>query len=85
MSEILEFPGSPSDRLEELHAEAFRDLEHHISDCATMSGIAAELAVNTKGIREDLSFAVCHLSEMLSNLKKAYYAACDGAMPLHFV
>jgi hypothetical protein len=79
---VIEFPGcgtSPEDRSEdEIHAEAFRDLERHIGDCVCMGQIASEIMANAKCDDEKLAFAVFHLVEMLSNLGKHYRAAWDG-------
>ena len=72
---VIEFPGrgaSPEDRSEdEIHAEAFRDLEGHIGDCATMAGITSQFMANAQCTDESLAFSVFHLTEMLLNLKKA--------------
>jgi hypothetical protein len=87
-SNIVEFP--TADRpitegdIDELHAEAFRDIKHHISDCVTMSRIAAELMDKAKGARKDLSFAVFHLHEMLLNLEKYYGDAWEGGNALAY-
>jgi hypothetical protein len=47
MSDVIKFPGAEpppegysEDHVNELHAEAFRDLEGRISDCALMAHIA---------------------------------------------
>jgi hypothetical protein len=85
MSEIIEFPGrgtSPEDRSEEeIHAEAFRDLEGHIGDCVAMGQIASQLMANAECRDEKLAFAVFHVTEMLLNLEKFYKAAWRGEMP----
>jgi hypothetical protein len=87
-SNIVEFP--TADRpitegdIDELHAEAFRDLKHHIGDCVTMSGIAAELMDKAKGVRKNLSFVVFHLHEMLLNLEKYYGDAWKGGDALAY-
>jgi hypothetical protein len=79
---VIEFPGrgaSPEDRSEdEIHAEAFRDLEGHIGDCATMAGITSQFMANAQCTDERLAFSVFHLTEMLFNLKKYYLAAYQG-------
>jgi hypothetical protein len=82
---VIEFPGhgtSPEDRSDdEIHAEAFRDLEGHIGDCATMAKITSQFMANAQCTDERLAFSVFHLTEMLLNLKKHYYAAWHGEMP----
>jgi hypothetical protein len=82
---VIEFPGrgtSPEDRSEEeIHAEAFRDLEGHIGDCATMAKITSQFMANAQCTDETLAFSVFHLTEMLLNLKKHYEAAWRGEMP----
>jgi hypothetical protein len=79
---VIEFPGrgaSPEDRSEdEIHAEAFRDLEGHIGDCATMAKITSQFMANAQCTDESLAFSVFHLTEMLLNLKKYYAAAHRG-------
>jgi hypothetical protein len=49
---VIEFPGlgtSPENRSEDdIHAEAFRDLEGHIGDCVGMGQIASQFMANTK-------------------------------------
>ena len=82
---IITFPGREpppegfsAEHVDELHAEAFRSLEGLVCDCVNMSGIAAELMINTRGAREDLNFAVLHLHGMLLNLKKRYERAWFG-------
>jgi hypothetical protein len=79
---VIEFPGrgtSPEDRSEdEIHAEAFRDLEGHIGDCATMAEITSQFMANAQCTDERLAFSVFHLTEMLLNLKKYYAAAHRG-------
>jgi len=82
MSSIIEFPGcgtSPEDRsTDESYAEAFRDLEGHIGDCATMAEITSQFMANAQCTDERLAFSVFHLTEMLLNLKKYYLAAYRG-------
>jgi hypothetical protein len=85
MSNVVEFP--PSDRpehqwteseVDKIHSEAFRDLEPSICDCESMAKIAAQIATNTKTEDRELVFAVVHAMEMLTALKKNYYAAWYG-------
>jgi hypothetical protein len=82
MSRIIEFPITEKpiteEEVDELHAEAFRDLEGHIGDCATMAEITSQFVVNAKCTDERLAFPVFHLTEMLLNLKKHYHAAWHG-------
>jgi hypothetical protein len=82
MSTLIEFPGAvpaPEAHTErdenEVHAEAFRDLEGHIRDCATMAEITSQFMANAQCTDERLAFSVFHLTETLLNLKKYYYAA----------
>jgi len=88
MSNVVEFPMADRPITEseidkphsedEIHAEAFRDLEGHIGDCATMAGITSQFMANAQCTDERLAFAVFHLTEMLFNLKKYYLAAYQG-------
>jgi hypothetical protein len=90
MSNVVEFPcaevpaknNSDFDE-DEIHAEAFRDLEGHICDCVCMGNIASQLMANARCDDETLSFAVFHLSEMLLNLNKHYKAAWRGERPAY--
>jgi hypothetical protein len=86
---IVKFPGpdggSSEDRSDdEIHAEAFRDLEGHISDCVCMGQIATDLMANTKCNNDRLAFSVFHLTEMLLNLEKHYMAAWKGGDALAY-
>jgi hypothetical protein len=67
---------------DEIHAEAFRDLEGRISDCALMAHIAVGLAepfINNRDYKaEQALFAVCHVYEMLKKLNADYQAAWYG-------
>jgi hypothetical protein len=85
MADVVKFPGAvpvPEVHTErdedEIHAEAFRDLEGHIGDCATMAEITSQFMANAQCTDERLAFSVFHLTEMLLNLKKHYYAAYQG-------
>jgi hypothetical protein len=87
MSEIVQFPGAvaPADHpiIDRRHAEAFRDLEPGICDCATMAKIAAQMMLEKDdGTDRELVFAVCHVSEMLTALKAGYYAAYNEKQPV---
>lgn len=59
------------------HARAFRELEGDICDCAMMAKIAATMMSETdrQQYPDELIFAVMHASNMIEDLKKAYYAA----------
>jgi len=89
MSNVVEFP--PSDRpehqgteseVDKIHAEAFRDLEGHISDCVWMSVIALEMVERAIEGRDDKQekamFAVFETAKRLKQLKTNYYAAWHG-------
>jgi hypothetical protein len=82
MSSIIEFPIAykpiTESEIDKLHSEAFRDLELGICDCESMAKIAAQIAMNTKTEDRELVFAVVHAMEMLTALKKNYYAAWYG-------
>jgi hypothetical protein len=73
MSRIIEFPITEKpiteEEVDELHAEAFRDLEGHIGHCATMAEITSQFMANAK--YTDEPFRCFHLTEILLNLKKA--------------
>jgi hypothetical protein len=88
MTDVIPFPSAetpPEDRsADEIHAEAFRDLEGHISDCVCMGQIATDLMANTKTTDSKLAFAVFHLTEMLLNLEKYYDAASAGGNALAY-
>jgi hypothetical protein len=79
---VIEFPGrgpAVEGRSEdEIHAEAFRDLEGHIGDCVCMARIAAQQMAEVKCDDGELAFSVFHLTEMLLNLQKYYKAAWEG-------
>jgi hypothetical protein len=83
---VVEFPGAEpveiewtQDKIDEVHGRAFRDLEKGISDCATMSIIAFQLAERAIEGRESKAdqamFAVFHVADMLKKLKADYEAA----------
>ena len=83
--EIVEFPGREpppegysEDYVNELHAEAFRDLENRLMDCVSMARIAFDLITNHKTDDRELVFAVAHTWELLGKLKKDYYHAYYG-------
>jgi hypothetical protein len=86
MNNIVEFPGADREisehEVNDLHAEAFRDLEGRISDCAIMAHIAVGLAepfINNRDYKaEQALFAVCHVYEMLKKLNADYQAAWHG-------
>jgi hypothetical protein len=76
---VIEFP--TADRpitdsdVDDLHAEAFSDLESRLCDCVSMARIAVEkMPSDANG---DVLFAVCHSLEMLMKLQKDYYLAYD--------
>ena len=79
MSNIVEFPIADrpitESEIDKLHSEAFRDLEPSICDCESMAKIAAQIAMNTKTEDREL---VVHAMELLTALKKNYYAAWHG-------
>jgi hypothetical protein len=53
MSNVVELvPDRSGVNIEELHAQAFRDLESSLRDCVRMTGIAAELMLNA-GVEDD--------------------------------
>jgi hypothetical protein len=86
MSEIVQFPVATSDNVEHYddegnlrHAEHFRCLQTRIDDCACMSLFAIqEMERANDGKHPQLSFAVYHLQEMLSDLQRHYHAAYKG-------
>jgi hypothetical protein len=78
---VIELPGCGTSPENEIHAEAFRDLEGHISDCVCMEKIASQSMASAKCDDGKLAFTVFHLIEMLLNLKKYYEAAWRGEMP----
>jgi hypothetical protein len=82
MSNIVEFPTSDrpitESEIDKLHSEAFRNLEPGICDCESMAKIAAQYAMNTRTEDREMVFAIVHAMEMLTALKKSYYAAWHG-------
>ena len=80
--EIVEFPTADrpitESEIDKLHSEAFRNLEPGICDCACMARIAVQYAMNTRTEDREMVFAVVHAMEMLTALKKNYYAAWHG-------
>jgi hypothetical protein len=60
MSRIIEFPITEKpiteEEVDELHAEAFRDLEGHIGHCATMAEITSQFMTNAKCTDESWPF-----------------------------
>ena len=81
-ADIVEFPlpdrPITEAEIDKLHSEAFRDLEGHIGDCATMAEITSQFMANAQCTDGRLAFSVFHLTEMLLNLKKYYAAAHRG-------
>ena len=61
MSNLIEFPlpdrPITEGEIDELHSQAFRDLEGGICDCTRMAKVAAQI-VTDNGIDEELGFAV---------------------------
>lgn len=57
-------------------AAGFRALESDICDCAMMAKIAETIMSDTdeRQYPDELIFAVMHVSNMIQDLKKAYYA-----------
>jgi hypothetical protein len=83
---IVDFPGTEREvserEVNDLHAEAFLDLEGKISDCALMAHIAVQMAepfINSRDDRAERAlFAVCHVYQMLKKLNADYQAAFYG-------
>jgi hypothetical protein len=83
---IVDFPVPEKEitqsEIDALHAEAFRDLEASISDCAIMASIAVQMAERAIEGREDkhekAMFAVFQVAVMLEKLKADYHAAWHG-------
>jgi hypothetical protein len=85
MSHIVKFPGREpaveryDDDDDLRHAEHFRCLHTRIDDCAIMSSFAMEeLEKCDDGKNPRLAFAVYHLAEMISGLRRHYHAAYKG-------
>jgi hypothetical protein len=86
MSNIVEFPTVDrpvtEDEVDKIHAEAFRDLEGRIDDCAIMASIAVQMvepAIESRDTKhEKAMFAVFHVAVMLKKLKADYQAAWHG-------
>ena len=73
--------------VDELHAEAFRDLEGKVCDLDRMGEITEHLVADwcddvTNGRSLELAnFAVQHLADMLREFKTSYFAAWHGETP----
>jgi hypothetical protein len=84
MTDVVQFPGAPSDRTlrddrDQRHTKAFRDLEGPISDCVNMALIGAQMILSVSDdVEGELIFAVNHTFDMLTKLKADYYAAYHG-------
>jgi phage-related minor tail protein len=83
---VVEFPTVErevsEDEVDKLHADAFRDLEGRIDDCAIMAKIATEMAARAIEGRDDkhetAMFAVFQVAAMLKKLKADYQAMWHG-------
>lgn len=64
--------------VEQLHAQAFRELETSLRDCVRMTGIAAELMLNAAVENDHLRFAVFHSAELLMRLKRSTTSELRG-------
>jgi hypothetical protein len=79
MNDVIDFPKQAPLTANPEQGNPFHDLEGEICDCESMSLIAARMMLNAdNGQDRELVFAVVHLSEMLSALKKAYLAAWEA-------
>jgi hypothetical protein len=89
MTDVIPFPSAvpaPEVHTErdenEVHAQAFRDLEGRIDDCAIMASIALQMVEPAIGGREDkhekAMFAVFEVAKMLKKLKADYQAMWHG-------
>jgi hypothetical protein len=68
---------------DEVHAQAFRDIEGRLFDCVRMARIARQEAFDRyDGDNEELVFAIGHTAEMLEALKADYYAAYEEGKPI---
>lgn len=85
MTNVVEFPAPDrpitETEIEELHAEAFRDLENGLNDCVSMAKIAFDQICELKTEDRELVFAVAHTWELLAKLKRDYYAAWHNEKP----
>jgi hypothetical protein len=94
MSNVIDF--TPADRpfaepeacgtdtetdIDELHSEAFRDLENRLCDCVSMAKIAFDEVCDLKTENRELVFAVAHTWELLEKLKRDYYATYHNEKP----
>ncbi len=79
---VLTFPAGEREITErdvdELHSEAFRELESRLCDCVNMAKIAFDQICEHKTDNGELVFAVAHTWEMLAKLKRDYYATYDN-------
>jgi hypothetical protein len=81
MSNVVELvPDRSGVDIEELNAQAFRDLETSLRDCVRMAGMAAELTLNAGVENDHLRFAVFHSAEMLTQLEKEYDARWNSEL-----
>ena len=90
MSNLIEFPlpdrPITEGEIDELHSQAFRDLEGEVCDLERMGQIAQDLIVQCVA-REDgyrelelSSFAVTQLAKMLRDFKDRYHKRWHGEL-----
>lgn len=86
-ADIITFPERPEREItkaevDQLHSEAFRNLESRISDCETMADIAMQLIQPLLGGlepgHERAFFAVIQAHRMLATLRADYQAMWHG-------
>ena len=82
---VVTFPAAEREITErdvdELHSEAFRELENRLCDCESMAKIAFDQICEHKTDNRELVFAVAHTWEMLAKLKRDYYATYHNEKP----
>ena len=89
MSDILEFPTADRPIIEnddQLHAEAFRDLEGDVSDLDRMAEIAQNLILNCTANEDGLhalglaTFAVLQFAKMAKEFRANYHKRWHGEL-----
>ncbi|TYO65594.1 hypothetical protein FXV83_15270 [Bradyrhizobium hipponense] len=89
MSNLVQFPGTPSDRAlnddsDRPHAEAFRDIESEVGDLDRMGEIATDLIMHCSATEDSshnlelATFAVWQMSKMLKEFRKNYHKRYQG-------
>ena len=93
MADVVQFPGETSTPeanterdVNEIQAQAFRDLEGNVCDLERMGHIARELMMECSAREDGLrqlelaTFAVWQLAKMTREFKESYFKRYDGEL-----